>query len=352
MSVFILKFGGSTLGKESDVMSALPKIAANIKQYVDKGHQVVVVVSAFSGETRELRDTYQSFGIEPNTCYADYILAMGEQKSSVVLTNYLNNAAKIPAASLVGAKLPIFTDNNHGDAKIIDIDTNAVKSCLNRGLVTVIPGFIGLTLEGETTTLGLDGSDTTAAFVAGYLGVDECRLYKDVSGVFTANPRRVPSAKIMSEIDTESMLTFSELGARILHPRALEAAIKYDMTIRVLPSFADSKGTVISKNTKKKKIVGITYWQHEKDLITISVIGEIENKKIVEALKQNNIKAREFKTEFDKTSSTVLLDNPDDLNQALQILHTLAGLDDETAALKAAQMNFFDPGLINIRRKK
>lgn len=347
MSVFILKFGGSTLGKEADVISVLPQISSNIKQYVDNGHQVVVVVSAFSGETRQLRETYQNLGIEANTCYADYILAMGEQKSSVVLTNYLNNAAKIFATALVGAKLPILTDGNHGEAEIIDIKVDAIRKCLDKGQVVVIPGFIGLTPEGETTTLGLDGSDTTAAFVAGYLGVDECRLYKDVAGVFTANPRRVPSAKILDEIDTESMLTFSTLGARILHPRALEAAIKYNMKIRVLPSFADSEGTVISKTAKRKKIVGITYWQHEKNLISISVVGNIDNKEIIKALKENNISARTFKTDFDKTSSTVLLENPNNLNFALQTLHTLAGLDDKNAAVKAAQMGFFDPGLIN-----
>lgn len=347
MSVFILKFGGSTLGKESDVMSVLPQISANIRQYVDGGHKVVVVVSAFAGETRQLRDTYQNLGIKPNTCYADYIMAMGEQKSSVVLTNYLNNEAKISATALVGAQLPIITNNNHGEAEIIDVNVSAIKKSLKNGVV-VIPGFIGLTKDGITTTIGLDGSDTTAAYVAGYLGVDECRLYKDVAGVFTANPRRVPTAKIISEIDTKSMLTFSELGARILHPKALEAAIKYKMTIRVLPSFADSEGTVISAKARPRKVVGITYWQHEKDLITVSVIGDIDTKEIIKELKKHKISAREFRTNFDKVSATVLLKNSDDLNSALQILHTLAGLDDENAAQRSAQMGFFDPGLIQI----
>lgn len=346
MSVFILKFGGSTLGKEADVMSVLPQIASNIKQYVSNGHQVVVVVSAFSGETRQLRDVYQNLGIEANTSYADYILAMGEQKSSVVLTNYLNSV-QIPATALVGAKLPILTDENHGNAEIIDIDVVAIKNCLNKGLVTIIPGFIGLTKDGETTTLGLDGSDTTAAFVAGYLGVDECRLYKDVAGVFTANPRRVSSAQKINEIDTETMLTFSTLGARILHPRALEAALKYNMTIRVLPSFADSEGTVIKPCAKPDKIVGVTYWQHEKDLITISVIGNTDGKKILKELENNGIKAREFKTDFDKTSASVLLENHSDLTFALQVLHSFAGLDDKNVAMKTAQSSFFDPALIN-----
>jgi aspartate kinase len=271
---------------------------------------------------------------------------MGEQKSSVALTNYLNEQSEIPATALVGAKLPIKTNKNHGEAEIVDINTTAIKKCLDKGLVTIIPGFIGLTEDGETTTLGLDGSDTTAAFVAGYLGVDECRLYKDVTGVFTANPRRVPTAKKIDAINTESMLTFSKLGARILHPKALEAALKYNMTIRVLPNFTDSEGTVISTNAPKNKIVGITYWQHEKDLITISIVGNVKYHYILKVLKEHNINAREFKTDYDKVSTTILLDNPNDLNNALQIVHTCAGLDDENAGIKTAQMSFFDPGLI------
>jgi aspartate kinase len=349
MSIFVVKFGGSTLGKEPEVMDNLAHIADIIRQYSAHKHKIAVVVSAFAGETRRLRENYQSLGITADTPEADYILAMGEQKSSVVVANYLNNKAGIKATAMVGPKLPIVTDGAYGNARVTDVKAAAIREVLNNGRVAIIPGFIGYTPEGMTATLGLDGSDTTAAFVAGYLGVKECRLYKDVAGVFTANPRRVPLARKIEAIGTAHMMVFSELGARILHPRALEAAAKYDMMIRVLPNFADAQGTVISKKVAPKAAdtIGVTYWQHNKDVITVSLVGKATAAEVIKELGRGDIEATLFPTEHDGASVTALLKNPDDLNRALQRLHSFAGLDDEES-LKMASSHFFDPGLIQL----
>jgi aspartate kinase len=356
MNISVLKFGGSTFGDEKSVAKNLPQVAAIINQSLNDQQQVVVVVSALAGETRAFKNLCHEIGITANSLEQDAVLAIGEEKTAGLLQGYLNQVAQIPSITLMRDLLPIHTDSNFGNANITNIDNEVIKLHLQTGKVVIIPGFIGKNSNHQTTTLGLDGSDTTAVAVAAALKAQYCKLYKDVLGVFTSNPRRVSKATKLDEIASREMYVLSALGTRIIHPEAIKIAIEQDLCLKILPNFILDNGTTISQHSKKHAIAGVSYLQEETDFITISVVGNAINsathtQEIIDLLAQNYILAKPQVTIFPENSATVSIRWQEQLTPALEILHRFYKLDADTATPQTAfigngKQKIFDPSIM------
>lgn len=257
MSLFVQKFGGSSLASLDNIKS----IAQKIKKAKQSGHDIVVVASAMGGETDKLVAMGQqlSAGL-PSLREIDVLLSTGEQCAVALLAIALNSAG-CPAVTLLGSQIKICTDSNYGKAHITDIETDKIWHALRSNKVVVIPGFQGVADNGDITTLGRGGSDTTAVAIAAVLQADECQIYTDVDGVYTADPRVVPRAELLSEVDLSDMLELSSLGAKVLQIRAVELAAKKNVPMRVLSSFGgDTQGTLVcahSNDNSKKAITGV-----------------------------------------------------------------------------------------------
>ena len=264
MSLIVQKYGGTSVGSVERIEAVADKIGAFCK----KGHEVVVAVSAMSGETNRLINLAQEVNDNPNRRELDVLLSTGEQVSISLLCMALNKR-DIQAKSYTGHQVRILTDNAFGKARIKDIDSKKIFADLKAGFVTVIAGFQGIDEEGNITTLGRGGSDTTAVALAAALKADECQIYTDVDGVYTTDPRLVPDAKRLDKITFEEMLEMASQGSKILQIRAVEFAGKYNVPLRVLSSFEEGSGTLISfedDNMEKPLVSGIAYKQDEAKL--------------------------------------------------------------------------------------
>ena len=264
MSLIVQKYGGTSVGSVERIEAVADKIAA----FCEKGHEVVVAVSAMSGETNRLINLAQEVNDNPNRRELDVLLSTGEQVSISLLCMALNKR-DIQAKSYTGHQVRILTDNAFGKARIKDIDSKKIFADLKAGFVTVIAGFQGIDEEGNITTLGRGGSDTTAVALAAALKADECQIYTDVDGVYTTDPRLVPDAKRLDKITFEEMLEMASQGSKILQIRAVEFAGKYNVPLRVLSSFEEASGTLISfedDNMEKPLVSGIAYKQDEAKL--------------------------------------------------------------------------------------
>ena len=264
MSLIVQKYGGTSVGSVERIEAVADKIAA----FCAKGHEVVVAVSAMSGETNRLINLAQEVNDNPNRRELDVLLSTGEQVSISLLCMALNKR-DIQAKSYTGHQVRILTDNAFGKARIKDIDSKKIFADLKAGFVTVIAGFQGIDEEGNITTLGRGGSDTTAVALAAALKADECQIYTDVDGVYTTDPRLVSDAKRLDKITFEEMLEMASQGSKILQIRAVEFAGKYNVPIRVLSSFEEGSGTLISfedDDMEKPLVSGIAYKQDEAKL--------------------------------------------------------------------------------------
>ena len=264
MSLIVQKYGGTSVGSVERIEAVANKIAA----FREKGHEVVVAVSAMSGETNRLINLAQEVNDNPNRRELDVLLSTGEQVSISLLCMGLNKR-DIQAKSYTGHQVRILTDNAFGKARIKDIDSKKIFADLKAGFVTVVAGFQGIDEEGNITTLGRGGSDTTAVALAAALKADECQIYTDVDGVYTTDPRLVPDAKRLDKITFEEMLEMASQGSKILQIRAVEFAGKYSVPLRVLSSFEEGSGTLISfedDNMEKPLVSGIAYKQDEAKL--------------------------------------------------------------------------------------
>ena len=264
MSLIVQKYGGTSVGSVERIEAVADKIAA----FREKGHEVVVAVSAMSGETNRLINLAQEVNDNPNRRELDVLLSTGEQVSISLLCMALNKR-DIQAKSYTGHQVRILTDNAFGKARIKDIDSKKIFADLKAGFVTVIAGFQGIDEEGNITTLGRGGSDTTAVALAAALKADECQIYTDVDGVYTTDPRLVPDAKRLDKITFEEMLEMASQGSKILQIRAVEFAGKYNVPLRVLSSFEEGSGTLISfedDDMEKPLVSGIAYKQDEAKL--------------------------------------------------------------------------------------
>ncbi|MCP4701243.1 MAG: aspartate kinase [Gammaproteobacteria bacterium] len=260
MGLIVQKYGGTSVGSAERIGQVAEKLIAARKQ----GHDVVVVVSAMSGETNRLIELAKSVANPPDAREFDVLLATGEQVTISLLSMALQTRG-CPARSYTGTQARIYTDDAHNKARILEIDDRHIRKDLAHGLVVVVAGFQGVNEKGHITTLGRGGSDTSAVALAAALKADECQIYTDVDGVYTTDPRIVPEARRLDRITFEEMLELASLGAKVLQIRAVEFAGKYNVPLRVLSSFAeDSKGTLIvtddeEKDMEKAVISGVAY---------------------------------------------------------------------------------------------
>ena len=272
MSVIVQKYGGTSVGTPERIQA----VADRVIGYRKRGHDVVVVVSAMSGETNRLDSLARSLVERPEGREMDVLLSTGEQVTIALLSMVLSNRGQ-PAKSYVGGQVGIHTDGQFGRARITSIDTDDLRAALAQGIVPVIAGFQGVDPEGSITTLGRGGSDTTAVAIAAALGVDECEICTDVDGVYTADPRIVADARRLEQITFEEMLELASLGSKVLHPRSVEFAGKYRVPLRVLSSFEEGPGTLISieKSTMEQPIVSGIAHARDEAKITMSGVPDI-----------------------------------------------------------------------------
>ena len=261
MFLAVEKYGGTSVGSVERINAVADRVSASHQ----KGERLVVVVSAMAGETNRLLGLAEEIDSGAKAREMDVLVSTGEQVTIALLSMALNKRG-IDARSYTGSQVQILTDNVHGKARILDIDAARVRDDLEHDRVVVIAGFQGVDAEGNITTLGRGGSDTTAVAMAAALQADECRIFTDVDGVYTTDPRIVPEARRLDRITVEEMLELASQGAKVLQTRSVEFAGKYRVPLRVLSSFEEGLGTLIThevSDMEQPLIAGIAYNRDE-----------------------------------------------------------------------------------------
>lgn len=241
MALYVQKYGGTSVG----TVERIEHVADKVKSFHDAGHQMVIAVSAMSGETNRLIALAGGITDNPTPREMDVLISTGEQVTIALLAMALQKRG-VGAKSFTGWQVAIKTDSSHMKARIEDIDTAAIREQLDAGNVCIVAGFQGIDCNNNITTLGRGGSDTTGVALAAALGADEAQIYTDVDGVYTTDPRVVPNARRMEKVTFEEMLEMASLGSKILQIRSVEFAGKYKVPLRVLSSFDDGPGTLIT----------------------------------------------------------------------------------------------------------
>ena len=270
MALIVQKYGGTSVAS----VERIKQVAERVAKFKMLGHQVVVVLSAMSGETNRLINLAKEIQADPDPRELDVLVSTGEQVTIALLAMALKDLG-LRARSYTGSQVRIITDSAFTKARILDIDNQRLRDNLNAGCVVVVAGFQGVDEEGNITTLGRGGSDTTGVALAAALHADECQIYTDVDGVYTTDPRIVPNARRLDTITFEEMLEMASLGSKVLQIRSVEFAGKYKVKLRVLSSFEeDSSGTLITfedNRTMEQPIIsGIAF---NRDEAKITVLG-------------------------------------------------------------------------------
>ena len=271
MALIVQKYGGTSVGNPERIKN----VAKRVAKFHAQGHQVVVVVSAMSGETNKLIALAKEVQASPDPRELDQICATGEQVTIGLLSMALKSIG-VPARSYTGGQVKVLTDSTFTKARILSIDESNMRRDLDEGKVVVVAGFQGVDEHGNITTLGRGGSDTSGVALAAALKADECQIYTDVDGVYTTDPRVVPEAKKLDTITFEEMLEMASLGSKVLQIRSVEFAGKYKVKLRVLSSFQDEgEGTLITveedKNMEQPIISGIAFNRDEAKLTMLGV---------------------------------------------------------------------------------
>jgi aspartate kinase len=326
MSLIVQKFGGTSVGSVERIQAVAERVARDHAA----GHRVVVVVSAMSGETDRLLNLARAIQNPPAPRELDSLLSTGEQVTIGLLAMALE-ARGVPAKSYTGAQVKILTDSAFNKARIEAIDSANIEADLNSGKVVVVAGFQGVDANGNITTLGRGGSDTTGVALAAALNADECQIYTDVDGVYTTDPRIVPEARRLERITYEEMLEMASLGAKVLQIRSVEFASKYQVTLRVLSSFKDGPGTLITteENIMEAALIsGVTLNRDEAKLTVLGVpdrpgiagaiLGPVADANIEVDMIVQNVGA-------DGSADFTFTVNRNDFDKALGILQGIAG---------------------------
>ena len=269
MSTIVMKFGGTSISN----LEKIKNISNRIKRELKKNKKVFVVVSAMGKTTDQLIKKF--FVVKKDIFNAEYdsVISTGEQLSAGLLAAFLDEN-KISARSLLGWQIPIITDSFHGKARITDIPTKFIKELFKTYDVLVMSGFQGISKCNRITTLGRGGSDTSAVAIAAALKAEICEIYTDVEGIYTADPRKVKKAKKISQITYEEILEMSSLGSKVLEPRSVELAMKYDIKVHVRSSFNNKKGTIVlseEKNLEKALVTGISSSDEDAKITLIGI---------------------------------------------------------------------------------
>ena len=327
MSIIVQKFGGTSV---ADV-ARITEVARHVEKEVKIGNQVVVVVSAMAGTTNQLVDWVSEVNTLHDFEEYDLILSTGEQVTSGLLALSLQNIG-IKARSWMSWQIPIQTDNTHGKARIIDIDTDLIKKSLQSGFVSVIPGFQGISSKRKITTLGRGGSDTTAVALAAALNAVRCDIYTDVDGVYTTDPRIVPDAQKIESITYEEMLEMASQGAKVLQTRSVALAMRFNVTLQVRSSFENIPGTMVLNEDEileQETITGIAYSPDEAKItlrgvkdrpgVAGSIFGSLADTSInVDMIVQNV-------SENGETTDLTFTIGKTDLEPAVNLLNRLKG---------------------------
>ena len=261
MALIVQKFGGTSVGD----IEKIQHVASRVKKTRDQGHDVIVVVSAMSGETNRLVDLCWQLGNQPDPREYDVVVATGEQVTVGLLSMALKNCGQ-DAVSLLGSQVAIHTDNFHSKARINRIDDERIRENLSSGRVVIVPGFQGINENGDITTLGRGGSDTSAVALAAALEADSCEIYTDVEGIYTTDPNVVPEAVKIPKISYDEMLEMASLGAKVLQIRSVEFAKTYNVPLHVRSTFTETEGTWVTReDPEMEKVVvsGVTYEKNE-----------------------------------------------------------------------------------------
>src|SRR5690554_54634 len=270
MALIVQKYGGTSVGSPDRIRN----VARRVAKFRERGDQVVVVVSAMSGETNRLIALAKEVSPSPSPRELDVVVSTGEQVTIGLLCMALHDLG-CKARSYTGGQVRILTDSSHTKARILEIDSANIQKDLDEGAVVVVAGFQGVDEAGNITTLGRGGSDTTGVALAAALNADECQIYTDVDGVYTTDPRVVPKARKLDTITFEEMLELASQGSKVLQIRSVEFAGKYKVKLRVLSSFEDEgEGTLITveedNNMEQPVITGIAF---SRDEAKITVLG-------------------------------------------------------------------------------
>jgi aspartate kinase len=309
-NLIVQKFGGTSMGSVENIRM----VAQHIIHARDSGKQVLAVVSAMSGETDRLLALAHQIDSVPHARELDVLLSSGEQASMALLAIMLNRMG-YPARSYTGAQLGIVTTNQHNHATIQQVDTALIEQRLNQMQIVIVAGFQGVTHDGDITTLGRGGSDTTAVTLAGCLGAQECQIFTDVDGVYTCDPRIVPTARKLEAVDFPSMEEMSRKGAKVLHLPCVRYAWQNKVPLRVLSTFHPNKGTLIQGECESADICGIAV---QRDMVKI----DIQTHRLDIVLKQCHMLGIEIWHVERDTRLSGLLVKQDDSAKLLVVLKT------------------------------
>ena len=264
----VLKFGGTSVGTTERIQH----VANIIKKERSLGNQVIAIVSAMAGKTNELIKLSNEISGEFDKREFDVLLSSGEQVTCALLSGALNNL-KVKARSWLSWQIPILTEGKHSNARIINIHVEKINNYLNEDEVVIIPGFQGISKNGDITTIGRGGSDATAVAIAKIFNADSCEIYTDVDGVYSTDPNKIPVAKKINKISYDEMLELSSLGAKVMQSSAVQTALMYDIPLEVKSTFSNRKGTKIFSQENidyTKSVTGVAY---SKDDAKITIIG-------------------------------------------------------------------------------
>lgn len=326
MALIVQKYGGTSVGS----IDRIEAVAERVAGFRARGEDVVVVVSAMSGETNRLISLAKEITDTPRLREMDVLVSTGEQVTIALLSIALDKIG-CPARSYTGAQVRILTDSAYGKARIEHIDTERVRADLDKGFVLVVAGFQGVDEGDNITTLGRGGSDTTAVALAAALKADECQIYTDVDGVYTTDPRVVESARRLERITFEEMLEMASLGSKVLQIRSVEFAGKYKVPLRVLSSFEEGPGTLITleeeEQMEKPVVSGIAFNRDEAKLtiqgipdkpgVAYSILGPIGDANIeVDVIVQNVAE--------DGSTALTFTVHRNDMRRAQQLLEQIA----------------------------
>jgi aspartate kinase len=268
MALIVQKYGGTSVGS----VERIQEVAKKLLKFKNEGHDLVVVLSAMGGETNRLMTLAKQLNDEPQGRELDVLLSTGEQVAIALLSMTLAQMG-VKANSYTGSQVRILTDNTHNKARIMNIDNSRIHADLSAGRIVIVAGFQGCDEDGNITTLGRGGSDTTAVALAAALKADECQIYTDVDGVYTTDPRVVPEARRLDQITFEEMLEMASLGAKILQIRSVEFASKYNVPLRVLSAFTEGGGTLIAAEDPTMEQALISGIAFNRDEAKVTILG-------------------------------------------------------------------------------
>ncbi len=350
MALLVQKYGGTSVGS----IERIQAVAAKVAMAHSQGEQMVVTLSAMSGETNRLIALACQLNDQPSAREMDVLVSTGEQVTIALLCLALQKIG-VEARSYTGGQVTILTDSVYGKARIQDIDGHRIRADLEAGRVVVVAGFQGVDVDGNITTLGRGGSDTTAVALAAALKADECQIYTDVDGVYTTDPRVVPDARRLDVITFEEMMEMASQGSKVLQIRAVEFAGKYAVPLRVMSSFVDGPGTLITlednDQMEKPVVSGIAFNRDEAKLtirgipdqpgVAAKVLGSISEANIeIDVIVQNVAK--------DNSASITFTVHRNDLQQTEDLLRAIAkdlGAEEVNTDSKIAKVSIVGVGM-------